>query len=106
VLGLALEEYSIEVEFPISILFGVDSSKYAAKMRLSNSSTTLKEVLKKLNDELIKSARLESYLEGGSGFYVFINDNLVKDINKTIKELVGPSITDIKIKILPIFEGG
>lgn len=103
---MTLEEYLIEVEFPISVLFGVDSSRYVTKMYLSNSSTTLREVLKKLNNEVIKSSRFENYLEGGSGFYVFVNNNLVRDINKALEELVKPGTTEIKIKILPIFEGG
>lgn len=103
---MALEEYLIEVEFPVSVLFEVNSSKYVTKMRLSDLSISVIEVLKRLNSELIKSSRLESYLDGGSGFYVFINDTLVKDINKLLKELVGPNTASIKIRILPIFEGG
>jgi len=103
---LDAEEYVVEVEFPVSVLFGVDSSRYVAKIRISDSSTKLRDVLKKLNNDVIKSGRLESYLEGGSGFYVFVNDNLVKDVDEAVKKLIEPGTTNIKIKILPIFEGG
>jgi len=101
-----LEEYTVEVEFPISELFGVNSSRYVTKIRISDPSITLREVLKKLNDNVIKSERFESYLEGGSGFYVFVNDGLVEDVDEPIKKLIKLSTTNIKIKILPIFEGG
>jgi len=100
------EEYVVEVEFPVSVLFGVESSRYVAKIRISDSSTTLREVLKKLNDDVIKSERLEGYLEGGSGFYVFVNDNLVKDVDEAMRKLVESGTTNIKIRILPVFEGG
>lgn len=103
---MVLEEYLVEVEFPVSVLFEVSSSRYVTKIRLSDLSISLVKVLRRLNSELIKSNRLESYLDGSSGFYVFVNDTLVKDVNKPLKELIEPNTTSIKIKILPIFEGG
>lgn len=103
---MALIEYLIEVEFPINVLFGTNLSRYVVKTCLSDLSITLKELLRRLNDELIKSNRFEGYLDGGSGFYVFVNDNLVRDISTPLKELIEPSNKHIKIKILPIFEGG
>jgi len=104
--NLASEEYTIIVEFPTSVLFGVNSKKYVTKICLSDSLITLREVLKKLNDEFIKSTIFESYLEGGSGFLVFVNNYLVKDIDGFFKKLIEPNTTNIEIKILPIFEGG
>jgi len=106
VCGLALEEYLIIMEFPISVLFGVDSKRYVTKMYLRDPSTTLREVLKKLNDELIKSRIFESYLESGSGFLVFVNDNLVEDIDEAFKKLIEQDNMDVKIMVLPIFDGG
>ncbi len=100
------EEYLVEVEFPISTLFEVNSSKYVTKMCLSDLSISIIEVLRRLNNEFIKSRRLESYLDGKSGFYVFINDTLVKDVDKSLRELLEPNTVNIKIKVLPIFEGG
>jgi hypothetical protein len=102
---MVCEEYKITIEFPINSLFGVESNKYEAKMLVKETLISLKDVLKELNKEIIRSKIFESYIEGNSGFYIFVNDNLVKDINISLKELIKTRCS-INIKILPIFEGG
>jgi len=103
--NMVCEEYKITIEFPINSLFGVESNKYEAKMLVKETLISLKDVLKELNKEIIRSKIFESYIEGNSGFYIFVNDNLVKDINISLKELIKTRCS-INIKILPIFEGG
>jgi len=96
----------VEIKLPVNQLFELKDTVYRFEIDVERYKT-LRELLEDINNGILKSNRLKSYLNNeGAGLYVLLNGVIVRNISEKLDNLLKDNTNHISIEILPIFEGG
>lgn len=92
----------VRVRFLLPEIFGITADSYVIDV---DGSCSVLDLIKRLGEELSSEILTKAASAYGGGLLVIVNDNVVGDINKLLRQLADHG-NELNVVIAPTLEGG